>query len=203
VNKSAARDLHFSNGDLPLSDKWQSWQRFMREQILGVTILSGVTPGSSSAADMRSYGPVSITRYDLEPQIMARDPVRLADKDGGYCLSIVESGRLIAQRGSQRVTLQAGQAVLLPASTASRFHFVERSVFWGIKIGEFAGPVTKACETLSENLLLMDGPLVDVAISYCKLVHGAVEAEGDVVADTIGRHIIEFMQDAAPRCVHN
>jgi hypothetical protein len=193
-----APEAQFSNFGKSPVEALQSLEQFMQERVLGVRILSSLDGDTCTNARIRNFGNISITLFSVSPQVMRRDPDQMADGDIGYNLSIVEKGRVAVRRGVERDILHAGQAVIVPTHSPSCFQFTEPSIIWGLRIRNPSGELSEACNALAREHMAFKGPSVELARRYCELVLDGLESGPATVVDTICRHMIGFLAEAAP-----
>ncbi len=186
-------------GSGPFALRRAAWESFLQRRILGVQILADANSAFFASARLGEFGGLSITRYEVGAQTMARTPRLADDGDGAYCLTLLQSGRFLARQGGQTLCVNPGQAVILPAAAASVFQITEPSVFWGVKFvdASLVAPPVKARAGL--GLRQKSGVDVDILLAYCQLIDQLPPGgRSRSMITTINRHLADFLDASWP-----
>jgi hypothetical protein len=197
--RRASDPVVFSTTNEPNRHRLAAWQDFMCANILCVRVLADVKRGFEAEAAMLDFGHLSLTRYRIDPQMMARDVDQSCDGDVGVTFSLVESGQIIAERGGRSVRLMPRQGILQPANASTLFRFVEPTVFWGIKLqhdADFESINIARC--LARENRAVSGPPVDIILGYCDLVAHASGAARQRARDAVVEAILHLIAANAP-----
>ena len=182
----------FTTADTNPADRVSVWRDFMNSRILGVNILADQSQNFNSEALLHDFGPIAITRFELMPQVMARG--LYVESENAVCLSIVESGKVIAKRNGSSLALHPGDAVMIPTGSSSSLHFVEPTVFWGIRIQDgLSLPDHARLQEAAAKHSHLSGPTIDVTLAYCKLMHQTQPGREQAMGTKIREHIVDFL----------
>jgi hypothetical protein len=180
-----------------LSDRLHGWEQFLQSRILGVQILADAKRSFLSEARISDFGALSVTRYEVTPQTMARTSRMVTDGDGAYCMTIVESGSIVARRDGGGVMLHPGEALVLSAAKASAFHMIEPTVFWGVKLVDPERLPFEMLRRRSRDMEIHAGRDIEILTAYCQLIdqlpHGS---RSDAVARVITDHLCDFVANS-------
>jgi hypothetical protein len=179
----------------PLPRRIADWQSFLSRHVLGLHVFADAGLRFASSARIGDFGALSITRYEVTPQTMARTGRLTQDGDRGFSFTVVESGSIIARRDRRATAIKPGQAVILPAGSSSTFHIIEPSVFWGIKLVDPSETMRADLDEETAGLPLFCGKTIDILASYCQLIDQLPSgARSEEVARTITAHLFEFVE---------
>jgi hypothetical protein len=194
------RDVSFETGRGPLVTRLRSWEDFLQQRILGVQIFADAQQEFFSSARLADYGPLSITRYECDAHTMARTNRLVDDEDPAFCLTVIERGGIVAKRFGDAMRVNAGQAIIVPAASASTFHILDNTVFWGIKL-EDPDLVMADLELIrSRPVNVFAGKDIQVLMSYCQLIDQLPRGHRSRnVADTIVSHIGDLVTTSLNR----
>jgi len=184
----------FESGRFLPSIRMAQWTDFMRQRILGVSILADTKETFSAEARLIDLGDVSITRYELSPQVMVRNGRAIDDGDSGFTFSLVESGKILAKRNGTIEPVQPMSALMLPAGANSAFHFPEHTVFWGIKLrGEALSHFRDYPHRMPPTGTMLAGRSVAMILAYCQLIEQSPAKARPEAHAIISAHILDFI----------
>jgi hypothetical protein len=197
---SCQSDISFETGRGPLVTRLRSWEDFLQQRILGVQIFADARQQFFSSARLADYGPLSITRYECDSHTMARTNRLVDDEDAALCLTVIERGGIVAKRNGESMRINPGQAIIVPAASASTFHILDNTVFWGIKL-EDPDLVMADLDTISARPVnILAGTDIQVLMSYCQLIDQLPRGHRSRnVADTIVSHIGDLVTTSLTR----
>jgi hypothetical protein len=191
VNCNQAR-FDADRGVLP--ERISAWETFLGRHVLGLHVFADAGIHFASSARMGNFGALSITRYDVTPQTMARTGALTRDGDCGFALTVLETGAIVARRDRRSTAIRPGQAVILPAGSSSTFHIVEPSVFWGVKLVDPSEAMRAELVEETTGLHLFSGKTIEILTSYCQLIDQLpLGGRSNEVARTITSHLFEFV----------
>jgi hypothetical protein len=194
-------DLTFMEANTgPVQARMHDWEAFLQSRILGLQVLADAKTSFFSSARMGDFGALSITRYEVAPQIMSRSSRHANDGDEAHCLTILEKGSFVARRNGVSARLLPGSATLMPANASSVVHVIEPSVFWGIKLVDLDAPIKPALQSDRCDLRILGGKDVDILMSYCQLIDQLPQgARSETIAKTITAHIYDLIATSLER----
>jgi hypothetical protein len=186
-----------TSGTGGFSERLQSWERFMQSRILGLQVFADAKGGFHSAARLGDFGSLSVTRYDVAPHMMARNSRLADDGDDAFCVTILESGSMIAKRDRFGMRIAPGSAIIIPTNAASVLHVTEPSVLWGIKLVDAEAFQEHRLRRQSQSLNVFSGTDIEILMSYCQLIDQLpVGARSEAVAKTITAHLADLVANS-------
>ncbi len=192
--------LYASAARASLTERLRGWQEFLQRRILGLQVFSDAKTEFHSEARMGDFGALSITRYALSPQTMARTSRLIGDGDHGYCITLMESGTMVARKNASSVRINPGQAVVISAACASALQIVEPSVLWGVKLADPERLPSTLLDRCTRDLRVFGGMDIEILMSYCQLIDELpLGSRSAAMAETITEHLCGFVSSSLDR----